>query len=184
VKTAADIYSPLDLALFADKYAAVEWMLHIKHPACDRVITTDAFSEPLTATQAFEWAHRIYIPDTAAPETTATVFNFGRPANQGTWLIYSHEHDAWWKPGGWGYTGRQDEAGRYTEEKAREICERAAYGWRDGQLPPEVMVPVDSSDMLSAIRDATAAAIDARAAGHRPTVEPISAVLTLRKAAD
>lgn len=28
------------------------------------------------------------------------------------WLIWSYEHDAWWKPGGFGYTSTLAEAGR------------------------------------------------------------------------
>ncbi len=184
MKTAADIYAPLDLARFADEYAGVEWMLHLKHPACDRVITTDAFSESLTATQAFDWAHRINNPAIGDPETTATVFHFGKPANQGSWLAWSHKHGAWWAPAAWGYTHDLSEAGRYTEDEARAICERSAYGWIGGQLPPSVMVRSDAADMAAAVQEATDAAIAERGAGDRPTPEPISAVVTLRKAAD
>lgn len=83
---------------------------------------------------------------------------------ESAFLIYSHEHGAWWKPARWGYTGAQAEAGRYSEDEARGICERAAYGWREGQLPPEVMVPADAEDHRAAIKTATDAAIAARKA--------------------
>lgn len=87
------------------------------------------------------------------------------------WLIYSHEHTAWWSPKRWGYTDRIAEAGLYSEEEARGICERAALGWPQGMppkgLPPEVMVPATDAtraDWWTAVADATQVAIDIREA--------------------
>lgn len=38
------------------------------------------------------------------------------------WLIWSHEHQAWWKPGQHGYTKNRSDAGRYHIKTAIEIC--------------------------------------------------------------
>lgn len=180
--TISDTYSPAALARFADEYAAVEWMLHITGPSGERVVTTD-IGEPLTATEAFRWAHKVNSPVLGDAEATATVFHHGKPANQGDWLVYSHKHGAWWAPASWGYTHAQDEAGRYTQDEARGICERSAYGWIEGHLPPSVMVRADPADMAAAVQEATAAAIAGRGAGNHPAPEPISAVITVRKVA-
>ncbi|MEV6035994.1 hypothetical protein AB0L65_32905 [Nonomuraea sp. NPDC052116] len=62
------------------------------------------------------------------------------------WLVWSNEHGAWWKPNRRGYTGDIWQAGRYTETEAAEICRKAAYGWRGGSPPPEVMVSAPEND--------------------------------------
>lgn len=41
------------------------------------------------------------------------------------WLIYSREHNAWWKPNECGYTATIDEAGRYRTEDADRIVAHA-----------------------------------------------------------
>ena len=59
------------------------------------------------------------------------------------WLIWSNEHGAWWKPGEWGYTRLIEEAGRYTERRARQICARAwppIEAANGGTFPREVKV--------------------------------------------
>ena len=45
------------------------------------------------------------------------------------YLIWSNEHNAWWKAGGWGYTPSLTHAGRYEKEAAIEICRKAAIPW-------------------------------------------------------
>lgn len=40
-------------------------------------------------------------------------------------LIWSYEHNAWWKPASWGYTTDRIDAGCYTREEAETIVERA-----------------------------------------------------------
>jgi hypothetical protein len=55
------------------------------------------------------------------------------------YLVWSNENGSWWGPSGARYTGDVWEAGRYTEEKAREACGRRT--WPQGKVPPEVMVP-------------------------------------------
>ncbi len=39
--------------------------------------------------------------------------------------IWSFEHNAWWKPDWNGYTENIKEAGIYTEENAKDICDSA-----------------------------------------------------------
>jgi hypothetical protein len=40
-------------------------------------------------------------------------------------LIWSFEHNAWWAPDECGYVGDAGQAGRYSLERAEEICRRA-----------------------------------------------------------
>lgn len=54
------------------------------------------------------------------------------------WLVWSNEHNAWWAPEERGYTQDMDLAGRYTEERADEICATAAIGGPVNGLPAEV----------------------------------------------
>jgi len=54
------------------------------------------------------------------------------------WLIVSFEHNAFWKPG-YGYTKSLDEAGRYTFNEAKQICEQANMA-QPADDPHEVMV--------------------------------------------
>jgi hypothetical protein len=56
-----------------------------------------------------------------------------------TFLIWSIEHGAWWKPGGKGYTRDRSQAGRFTLDRARDICMSANH-WREDS-PDEAMVP-------------------------------------------
>jgi hypothetical protein len=37
------------------------------------------------------------------------------------WVVWSFEHDAWWGPGGRGYTADLAQAGRYTQAEALDI---------------------------------------------------------------
>ena len=56
--------------------------------------------------------------------------------------IYSHEHHAWWKTGGWGYTADESKAGWFHTEDAMNILFRSALGSSPGQ-PNEVLVDQD-----------------------------------------
>jgi hypothetical protein len=56
------------------------------------------------------------------------------------WLIWSDEHDMWWSPDCNGYTFNRSEAGRYTFEEARTICEKANQPLRCNR-PHEAMCP-------------------------------------------
>lgn len=41
------------------------------------------------------------------------------------WLIWSIEHNAWWKPLAHGYTQKREEAGRYTLKEAKDFMRQA-----------------------------------------------------------
>lgn len=58
----------------------------------------------------------------------------------GLYLIWSIEHEGWWKPRSMGYTELRSEAGMYTYEEAYRIVESANIGEHD--IPNEAMVPV------------------------------------------
>jgi hypothetical protein len=90
------------------------------------------------------------------------------------YLIWSHEHGAWWKPRKLGYTGNPTIAGRYTKAQAERICQDAAYGWREG-LPSEVMIPAERPagvGWAQQIQEATSEAIAAKFAGDRQESTP------------
>lgn len=63
------------------------------------------------------------------------------------WLVWSHEHSAFWKPSRCGYTKYIEKAGRYSKVEADEICGarsiRAAstFDKRWPGLPPEICFP-------------------------------------------
>lgn len=44
------------------------------------------------------------------------------------YLVWSHEHGAWWGPARQGYKVRLSEAGRYSHEEALRICAEAIPG--------------------------------------------------------
>ncbi len=54
------------------------------------------------------------------------------------WLIWSIEHNAWWKPGHAGYTKSRKEAGRYSYTEALKIVKGANINLRDE--PNEAMI--------------------------------------------
>ena len=54
-------------------------------------------------------------------------------------LIWSFEHEAWWKPAAHGYTKEKALAGRFTLEKALEYCQDANKA--SGDTPDEAIVP-------------------------------------------
>lgn len=55
-------------------------------------------------------------------------------------MIFSLEHDAWWKPQSRGYTKDQDEAGWYDEAEAEKIVEDANKHLGFGSKRNEVLV--------------------------------------------
>jgi hypothetical protein len=62
------------------------------------------------------------------------------------YLVWSHEHGAWWGPGRNGYTRRLSLAGRYTRAAAVEIATESIPGTADrmGDLPE---LPVRLADV-------------------------------------
>lgn len=59
-----------------------------------------------------------------------------------TYLVWSHEHSAWWRPNSAGYTVHVKAAGRYSRDEAIEIC-RARIGWQNDKPPAEIPVRLD-----------------------------------------
>ena len=51
------------------------------------------------------------------------------------WLIWSFEHDGWWRANSQGYTKQQDLAGQYEFEEAYGICQRANLMLARGEFP-------------------------------------------------
>lgn len=47
------------------------------------------------------------------------------------WLVYSREHNAWWRPNSAGYCCKIEQAGRYTKAEAEEICLQAGNSTSD-----------------------------------------------------
>lgn len=72
------------------------------------------------------------------------------------YLVWSNEHNAWWRPDYCGYTNHIQAAGRYSREVAVKICTGANYGFARGERPNEI--PVLELDAMDAI-------------GERPTEE-------------
>lgn len=54
------------------------------------------------------------------------------------WLIWSNEHNGWWKPNSMGYCRDRKDAGRFDYKEACEIVENANYGLETS--PHEAMV--------------------------------------------
>lgn len=56
------------------------------------------------------------------------------------WLIWSHEHTAWWRPNAQGYCCERKNAGEYGFDQACEILHNANFGLKGS--PNEAIVPV------------------------------------------
>jgi hypothetical protein len=63
------------------------------------------------------------------------------------YLIWSHEHRAWWGPGECGYVASIGAAGRYSRAKALMICIQAVPGTA-AQLGALPELPVREADLL------------------------------------
>lgn len=63
------------------------------------------------------------------------------------YLIWSHEHGAWWRPNRAGYCLAVKDAGRYSQDEAIRICAHAREGLGDLSTPPNEM-PVRVEDLL------------------------------------
>lgn len=72
-----------------------------------------------------------------------------KAARDDEYLIWSHEHGAWWRPAESGYTVHVDAAGRYSRGEALAICHDARSGFQFNKPPSEI--PVRQSD-LSALK--------------------------------
>ncbi len=68
------------------------------------------------------------------------------------YLIWSNEHNAWWRPNSRGYCADIRDAGQYTMREAENICANA-YPRIKNEPPPEVMI--DKDEVLFNAKDAT-----------------------------
>lgn len=64
------------------------------------------------------------------------------------WLVWSCEHQLWWRANRCGYTAKVDEAGRYTLADALRCCKGRSP--RDDGKPNEI--PVPSPELIETIR--------------------------------
>jgi hypothetical protein len=78
-----------------------------------------------------------------------------------SYLIWSHEHSGWWRPGGLGYSSNIDSAGRFTRNHALDICRRALPGqYKPGWPLPEL--PIAEADLMAVLRPEKKRAAGAR----------------------
>lgn len=71
------------------------------------------------------------------------------PQKTAKWLVYSREHNLWWRAERCGYTVDRAKAGRYTQEEAESICETVSRRVLDDidEGPSEFAVlDIDPSD--------------------------------------
>lgn len=67
------------------------------------------------------------------------------------WLVWSNEHQRWWKPNWRGYTSIIGEAGRYPKRVADQIVRDANYGPMINEvavLAPEAFESIATVDIL------------------------------------
>ena len=68
---------------------------------------------------------RLADKDRVVPDHRAGTQAENPMSNDPSWVVWSEEHGAWWAPGEMGYTSSLHNAGRYSEEAARMIENRA-----------------------------------------------------------
>ena len=59
-------------------------------------------------------------------------------------IVWSNEHQQWWRSGHAGYTSNPLAAGIYSREEAERICIDAGFSSRS-MAPNEIMVPADDA---------------------------------------
>lgn len=70
------------------------------------------------------------------------------------YLIWSNEHHAWWGPNKRGYVNHSSDAGRYSRERALDICTNAMPGRRGYEAIHEIPVRLeDVETMLKCFRE-------------------------------
>lgn len=85
-------------------------------------------------------------------EQTRTVPPERPEATGPMYLIWSNEHQAWWRPNSRGYTLSVEAAGRYERDEALTIASRSRDGWFAGEAPPEIAIREE--DVLAHCRQA------------------------------
>jgi len=78
------------------------------------------------------------------------------------YLIWSNEHGAWWRAGGYGYTSRVESAGRVSQEDALHICMKAMLGRRGNAPFPEIPVRVEDVELMLKLFAAICPDVDAQ----------------------
>lgn len=61
--------------------------------------------------------------------------------------IWSNEHNAWWRPDGWGYTEREEQAGWFSGYEAFKVLYKSHFGSAPGK-PNEVLVDGDGRRLV------------------------------------
>lgn len=89
------------------------------------------FNRIVLATEAKATAQRIVDEIIAQEKTMPTL---------PTWLIWSNEHHAWWRPNAAGYTTDRNEAGRYAFNVAVQIVADANRYLAPNDPPNESMI--------------------------------------------
>jgi hypothetical protein len=79
------------------------------------------------------------------------------------YLVWSNEHQAWWRPNSAGYSTDVRNAGRYSRAEAIEISGTARNGWRKPErlpdelainiqdLPPEIFAAILTRDPVGTV---------------------------------
>lgn len=81
---------------------------------------------------------------TSAPAVACSAWLGITNPRQVKWLIWSHEHQAWWCANSRGYTHSRAHAGEYDLDEACDILYHANYKLQFG--PHEAIVPVMPND--------------------------------------
>jgi hypothetical protein len=68
------------------------------------------------------------------------------------WLIWSREHEAYWRHASLGYTPSRREAGRFETDEAIRICQEMNYTRKDNEPPDEYMLPADKGECPAWLR--------------------------------
>lgn len=70
------------------------------------------------------------------------------------YLIWSNEHNAWWRPNSQGYTHSIAAAGRYSLKEAISVSNQANYDWNDmRELPNELPIAEEAALLLNGQKD-------------------------------
>lgn len=69
----------------------------------------------------------------------------------GAYLVWSNEHNSWWRSSRCGYTASQEGAGRYTRGEALSICANSRDGWNGRGTPSEIPVREDDAKMCASL---------------------------------
>jgi len=68
------------------------------------------------------------------------------------WLVYSREHNAWWKENACGYASRVEDAGRFTFDEATKHAQtRSKYISKDWGEPEFIMLAPENYANILAI---------------------------------